>query len=144
MREHEKKLYTYIRTHIGQDDMIVSWKAWIFQETQLCTAAWRAPTIRILWISVWWLPLLAWPSEDYFQRRHGLTLQRKQPMLYCPFRAKLEAWKDSSICEFICKASCKGKSMPGISSCRDCIPHRLGWWVEARQGVQSSRWPSLI
>jgi len=30
-------------------------------------------------------------TKEYFLRRHGITLQRKQPMLYCPFRAKQEA-----------------------------------------------------
>ena len=42
-------------------------------------------------------PTHTFPSEqgeisylEYFQQRHGLTLQRKQPLLYCPFRAKQE------------------------------------------------------
>eukprot|EP00434_Breviolum_minutum_P035933 symbB.v1.2.031821.t1/scaffold3737.1/size52626/1 len=49
-------------------------------------------------------PTASFPFEDgeityidYFQRRHGLTLQRKQPMLYCPFRSKLEVYLPAEI-----------------------------------------------
>eukprot|EP00931_Biecheleriopsis_adriatica_P050441 TRINITY_DN29205_c0_g1_i1.p1 TRINITY_DN29205_c0_g1~~TRINITY_DN29205_c0_g1_i1.p1 ORF type:complete len:1021 (-),score=208.80 TRINITY_DN29205_c0_g1_i1:207-3269(-) len=49
-------------------------------------------------------PTATFPFEDgeityleYFQRRHGITLQRKQPMLYCPFRAKQEVYLPAEI-----------------------------------------------
>ena len=45
-----------------------------------------------------------WHRREYFLRRHGITLQRKQPMLYCPFRAKQEAadWWSRGLCLFWC------------------------------------------
>lgn len=49
-------------------------------------------------------PSASFPFEDgeityleYFLRRHGITLQRKQPMLYCPFRAKQEVYLPAEI-----------------------------------------------
>ena len=63
----------------------------------------RSPTWPLGWIMdqwqwAWFLNPISqagskWssPTKEYFQRRHGINLQRKQPMLYCPFRAKQEA-----------------------------------------------------
>lgn len=61
---------------------------------------------------------LAGPSDaqEYFQRRHGLTLQRKQPLLYCPFRAKQEVPR-STRCR-VCRE--------GLSTCRNRIPYWPG------------------
>ncbi|CAK9089659.1 unnamed protein product [Durusdinium trenchii] len=49
-------------------------------------------------------PLATFPFEEgeityleYFQRRHGLTLQKKQPMLYCPFRTKQQVYLPAEI-----------------------------------------------
>ncbi|CAE8743060.1 unnamed protein product, partial [Polarella glacialis] len=49
-------------------------------------------------------PSASFPFEDgevtyleYFQRRHGITLQKKQPMLHCPFRGKQELYLPSEL-----------------------------------------------
>jgi len=49
-------------------------------------------------------PLSTFPFEDgeisyieYFQRRHGITLQRRQPMLHCPLRGKSELYLPSEL-----------------------------------------------
>jgi len=49
-------------------------------------------------------PQNTFPFEDgeisyleYFQRRHGITLERRQPMLHCPFRAKQELYLPAEI-----------------------------------------------
>lgn len=50
--ENMRKIYTHTYTHwAGWHDRFAE-RLESSKKTQLCTAAWRAPTIRILWISV--------------------------------------------------------------------------------------------